>query len=504
MKSEDHVNKLPTEMLYKVFDYLNFEQQMVAMGVCRRWHKTLSSGYYLPQRRLCLNTCNLNTTDSSVLQRMKQYRAFTIKDSNRDKSEFLEPLRRFLFCPEVAETVEELRLELFWYSLSDLLCEKEVRYMPKLEKISYLSSIWVEDQDLLQCKVVTPCLKTVILEDSKKSGNPLIHILNDQIETLSVRFINKMLLFATIGNLHFTNLTSLTLMAQQGSLLFREADFHASHLQIFGQLTYLKISDEKNVFFMVYRLIFREAKNLETLIVNGRRMTEDAFNLIDRMKKLRELCLMVEIIKYQSPVRLSLPLLKMLTTYAGSIVPLGSVPNLKNISVRNYKHPWEPYRLTEEAINCGIFVPHLQTLKLSKVVLDSIFVKHICTMTGLKILEMMQVRMEVKHLRKIFNALKDLQRIRLEWCYLNEIVTARDDIANRDRSTTDEDGNDNDNDAGEKDDEEEDCKPDCVQMLQVQFPDRRITNLHNRVVRHVTRSQSMHHGVMLPQYWRPY
>ncbi|XP_001663549.2 uncharacterized protein LOC5577774 [Aedes aegypti] len=498
MTPEDYINKLPTELLYKVFDYLNFEQQMVAMAVCHRWNKILSNEYYIARRRFCLDTCNLNG-DSSLLQKMKQYRAFTIKDSNRDRREFLEPLRKFLFCHEVAEKVEELRLELFWYSLSDLLGDNNVLYLPKLEKISYLSSIWVEEQDLLQCKVVAPNLKTVILEDSKKSGNPLIQILNNQIETLSVRFINKMLLFATIGNLPFTSLTSLTLMAQQGSLLFREADFHASHLQIFGRLTYLRISDEKNVFYLIYRLILREAKNLETLIINGRKMSEEAFNQIDRLKKLQELCLMVDIQKSQSLARLSLPMLKVVTTYAGSIIPLGSVPNLRCISVRNYKHPWEPYRLTEDAVNCGIFIPHLQTLKLIKVVLDSVFIKHICSITGLRTLELVQVRMESKHLRRIFSTLKDLQRIRLEWCYLNEVIATQGDQSNRGSSTTDEDDDDKDNDNNE-----EEYKTDCVRMLQVQYPDRRITNLQNRVVRNVMRPQTMNQRVMLPQYWRPF
>lgn len=380
-------------MLYQVFDCLSFKQQLLAMAVCQRWCQILSSDWYISGRRLCLCTFNLNGTESQ-LQVMKRYRAFTIKDSNKDKGEFLEPLRKFLFSSEVAQRVEELRLELFWYSLSDLLddCSEEMS-LPKLEKISYLSSIWVEERSLLQCKVMVPNLKTVMLEDSKKSGNPFIQVMSDQIETLSVRFINKMLLFATIGNYPFTNLNSLTLMSQQGSLLFRETDFHAVHLQTFGRLRYLKISDEKNVFYLIYRIIFREAKNLDTLIINGRKMSEEAFNQIDRLKKLQKLYLMVEIQKSQPLTRLCLPLLKVLTTYAGTMTPLGNVPNLRDISIRNHKNSWERYKLSDEAVNCGIFIHNLQTLQLTKVILDSPFARHMATMTGLMALELNQVRM---------------------------------------------------------------------------------------------------------------
>ncbi|XP_065089415.1 uncharacterized protein LOC135710697 [Ochlerotatus camptorhynchus] len=489
----DYINKLPTEMLYQVFDCLSFEQQLLAMAVCQRWCQILSSDWYIPDRRLCLCTFNLNGTESQ-LQWMKQYRAFTIKDSNKDKGEFLDPLRKFLFSPEVAETVEELRLELFWYSLSDLLDSSEEMCLPKLEKISYLSSIWVEERSLLECKVVAPNLKTVMLEDSKKSGNPLIQVMSDQIETMSVRFINKMLLFATIGNYSFTSLNSLTLMSQQGSLLFRESDFHAVHLQTFGRLRYLKISDEKNVFYLIYRIIFREAKNLETLIINGRKMSEDAFNQIDRLKKLQELYLMVEIQKSQPLTRLCLPQLKILTTYACTMTPLGNVSNLKDISIRNHKNSWERYKLSDDAVNCGIFIHNLQTLRLTKVILDSTFVRHISTITGLRALELNQVRMDPKHLQRIFGSLKQLQRVRFEWCYLNEVVVAREDTDGN--SIVDHD----DDDGGEQG--ENDQKVDCLRMLQQQYPDCRITNLNNRIVRHVTRGQSMYQN-LLPQYWRP-
>lgn len=95
--------------------------------------------------------------------------------------------------------------------------------------------------------------------------------------------------------------------------------------------------------------------------------------------------------------------------------------------------------------------------------------------------------------------MKDLQRIRLEWCYLNEVITTQGDQSNRGSSTTDEDDDDKD-----KDNNEEEYKTDCVRMLQVQYPDRRITNLQNRVVRNVMRPQTMNQRVMLPQYWRPF
>ncbi|XP_062562403.1 uncharacterized protein LOC134225956 [Armigeres subalbatus] len=502
MNQGDRINDLPTEMLCKIFDYLSFEQQMMATAVCHRWRKILSSDWYIPRRRLCLCTCNLNG-DSSLLERMKRYRAFTIKDSNKDEVEFLEPLRRFLFCSEVAAKIEDLRLELFSYSLSDLLGGKDELHLPKLERISYLSSIWVEEDDSVQCNVIAPKLKTVILEDSKQSGNPLIRSWNDQIESLSVRFINKMLLFTTIGNLSFKNLTSLTLLSQQGCLLFRETDFHASHLDIFRRLTYLKISDEKNVFYWIYKLIFREAKNLETLIINGRKMNEEAFNLINRLKKLKDLCLMVEIQRSQPVVRLSLPLLASLITYAGSLVPLGSVPSLRSISVRNYKQPWQPYRLSEEAIHCAIFVPHIHTLKLSKLVLDSVFARNICAITGLRALELMQVRMETKHLLKMFSLLKQMRRVRLEWCFLSEIITAYETYST-DSSSTDNDDDLSDNDDERKKKNKGVAKLDCLQLLKVQYPACRITSVHNREVRHLVRKQSIHQTFVLPQYWRPF
>lgn len=104
-------------------------------------------------------------------------------------------------------------------------------------------------------------------------------------------------------------------------------------------------------------------------------------------------------------------------------------------------------------------------------------------------------KQDPKHLQRIFGSLKQLQRVRFEWCYLNEVVVAREDT----------DGNsivdhDDDDDGGEQG--ENDQKVDCLRMLQQQYPDCRITNLNNRIVRHVTRGQSMYQN-LLPQYWRP-
>lgn len=79
-----------------------------------------------------------------------------------DESQFLEPLRRFLFCTEVAEKIEDLRLEVFAYSISELLEANDEVRLPKLERIGYLSSIWDEEDVLLQCNVAAPNLKTII------------------------------------------------------------------------------------------------------------------------------------------------------------------------------------------------------------------------------------------------------------------------------------------------------------------------------------------------------
>lgn len=95
--------------------------------------------------------------------------------------------------------------------------------------------------------------------------------------------------------------------------------------------------------------------------------------------------------------------------------------------------------------------------------------------------------------------MKQLQRIGLEWCYLNEMVVAPKDA---DGNYT-MDGDDDDNDAVEDDADEQGEEIDWLRILRQQYPDCRLTNLNNRIVRYATQGHPPHQDLVLPQYWRP-
>lgn len=91
--------------------------------------------------------------------------------------------------------------------------------------------------------------------------------------------------------------------------------------------------------------------------------------------------------------------------------------------------------------------------------------------------------------------MKALRRVRLEWCYLNEMVVTRKDA---DRNyIEDSDGSD---EVGSHDQSEE---IDWLRILQQQYSDCKITNLNSRIVRYVARGFAHHQDLALPQYWRP-
>ncbi|EDS28148.1 conserved hypothetical protein [Culex quinquefasciatus] len=505
---QDFINGLPAELLCQVFDRLGHQQQAEAAATCVRWSEILNGDRYVWRRRLYL--CPLNLCENGIgdVEDMRRYRAFAIKDTlntpeRTDLRYFLNTLRRFLFCEKVRENVEDLRLRLFRYSLADLFANEGGLDFPKLRRISVHPSLFLNKRDLMKCNITAPNVREIVLDDSNSCANPLVQLFSEQITKLGVTFMDKVMFFAGIGSKPFVNLQCLTLKALHGShfpRLFRDTDFTPTHMQLFRRLRFLKIDDGENVFFPAYECIFRVATNLKTLIVLGRDMSEDAFNAIDELKQLEELHLNIEIHKSWSIRKLSLPNLRKLTTYVGTLAPLESAPNLKSLQIQNHTQLRGRFMFGEEdklAAYFKVFNAHLEELLLKKVELDTTFVNQICTLTKLRTLEMNSVESEQLGVQKILAALPQLKRVRFVKCNLvKELVISFND--------TNQDAEREDLDEGFEDEE----NMNFFNKLMLQYPDCGIANEHSRVVRHSPRDQvTMYpsgYQVTMHHFWKVY
>ncbi|XP_058443757.1 uncharacterized protein LOC131425696 [Malaya genurostris] len=418
----DLINELPTELLEQVFDHFGHVQQHIVMRACVRWFQILSSDRYIRRRRLCLCAYNL-CRDGDSLEEMGRYRAFTVNSlvTNRNKNVFLKPLREFLFDGGVVRQLEELRLTQFRHSLAQLFASETKLHLPNLRKISFQYLKETSEEDVSSFQLVAPNLREIELEDSNSSVSPLVRLFSEQIETLRVAFEHIEQFSASIGSMKFANLQSLTLTARS-EYSFQESSDSLTNIELFGRLKYLKLTDAGDVFYPVYQSILRDAKNLETLIIHGQDIGEDAFAEIGHLQKLQELQLMIHIEKLDTVEKLSLPNLKRLTTFVGSLVPLETVPQLRSISIKNHT-PFRMRFLFSDAEKLksffGAFNQQLEVLRLDKIsTLYNTFAKQICTMIRLKALEMVDVETEQQDIEWILGSLKQLRKAHFIRCNL--------------------------------------------------------------------------------------
>ncbi|EDS44240.1 conserved hypothetical protein [Culex quinquefasciatus] len=403
--SDSYVSYLSTELLCQVFEHLNCQQQLTAMETCVRWAQILSSDRYLKHRRLCLSPHNLSPSVVQDLDEMKRFRAYGIEYSL--DVPFLWNLRDFLFCEEVALNVEELRLR-----MSETLTSNDKLHLPALK----------EKWSVMRSRVTLPKLRTVVMDDPNWVINPIMLQHSEQIRDLTVRYIDKESFVMATGLRPFENLQSLTVVADHSRSFPRltASDLTRSHALLFQRLKYLKITDGVDAFYFAYKSIFREATNLETLIIHGVDMSENAFNQIDGLKKLKELYLYCRIYQSRLVRHLALPNLQKLTT-CQQMAPLSSTPNLKVLHIKDHKRLGGRFMFGEEEKLAGYFKQfnqRLEKLKLERIDLDSTFVKLICSLSRLQSLEMLGVEMEQTAIERVFNSLAELQMAHFERCNL--------------------------------------------------------------------------------------
>ncbi|XP_058837196.1 uncharacterized protein LOC131693418 [Topomyia yanbarensis] len=415
-----HINDLPTELLCQVFDQLDQAQQSIVMRACVRWYEILSSDWYIRRRRLCLCADNM-CQDGDSLVEMSRYRAFAVNSlaTNRSKDVFLEPLRDFLFGENVVGHLEELQLTQFQHSLTQLFGSAANLHLPSLRKISFQCLQETDEEDATSFRLEAPNLRIMELEVSGSTVSPLVRLFSGQIENLSVTFEHIAQFSVTVGPIKFANLNSLTLIARSDDV-FPVPNVSLIHAKLFGRLKYLKLVDVENMFHPFYKAILREAKNLETLIIHGQNMGKGAFEEIGNLQKLVELQLMVYIEKLDTAKKLSLPNLKLLTTFVGSLIPLDSVPKLRTLSIKNHT-PFRMRFFLSDAENLHsffrVFSQQLEVLRLDKTsTLFNSFAKAVCTMKRLKVLEMVDVETEQKDIELIVGSLKQLQKAHFVRC----------------------------------------------------------------------------------------
>ncbi|XP_055633132.1 uncharacterized protein LOC129773543 [Toxorhynchites rutilus septentrionalis] len=338
------------------------------------------------------------------------------------KAGFLKALRAFLSSAEVMVHVEELFFRLDQYSLRDIFESSRSWHFPRLRRISYHASVWVKNNDYITIKA--PRFRQLEIVDPKLTVSPLVRIYSRQIKELDMKFLDQEILFKAIDNGTFINLHSLTLNTAAGNHLpkvFQTYDFSANHKTIFAQLKFLKICDNDSLFFAIYEDIFQHVLSLETLIIIGKDMSAGSFNAISNITKLKKLCLMVNILGYYEVNKLHLPKLEKLTTYIGSFAPLGSVPMLRWLCIKNHsliRPKIIPAKGDAMQTSLDLISQQLEVLRLSRVDVDPTLLDLIRDLKKLKALEMRLVEVHEADVMKILRKLPALQVFSMSWCNL--------------------------------------------------------------------------------------
>ncbi|XP_055640219.1 uncharacterized protein LOC129777767 [Toxorhynchites rutilus septentrionalis] len=453
---EGDINDLPSQVLCEMFDRLSLDEQNIAKGTCKLWLHILSSDYYLRARRFILcpenTSCGEDETRVWNLKKMKRYRSFAIRDATVTRStgsQFWANLRTFLSTKKVMLHIEDLQLRMHNYSLGDVLGFVDPWSFPSLKTISYRASVWIDRVDIYPGNLRAPKLRHLQLEDANMTIALYVMRFSEQIDELTVRFSDKFMLFRTIADWEFSSVRSLTLCTTNAlhlPKLIQYVDFGDRHMRIFARLNYLKISDKENIFFSAYKDIFRASRNLETLIVEGHEMCEDSFNAIGGLRRLKELCLLVDIHRYWDLRKLSLLELVTLTTYVGVIAPLRNAPKLKRLYIKNKILRGKYMFAMDDRHNTYIraISQKLEYLHIHGVELDDTLCNQICELTNLKTLIMEQVEVQDGGIRQILRTLYRLQSFHLIRCKVVKMVSVLDHFRNA-RLAADEGFADEDN-----------------------------------------------------------
>ncbi|XP_055643759.1 uncharacterized protein LOC129779972 [Toxorhynchites rutilus septentrionalis] len=447
--AQNYINQLPVEAFYLIFDKLKIRDQFSAMRTCKLWYDILSSNRYIRKHQFNISVANLcSDVDIQVSDRMKRYPAYTISDAlvpAERQTCFLEALQKFLSHEEVMFNVEDLNFEMCHFSLDDVFGSLQCWNFPNLRKISYSASVRVNRVEISHSLVKAPNLTKLQLEDMGLTISPFLQMFSTQIEELDVKFQDQQLLFSIIGSGTFTNLHSLTLSTASGFHFARPYgpyDSHDRYLQIFAQLKYLKICDDDSSFCATYKDIFQVAKNLETLIVHGTAMRDDSFNAIGDLKKLKELCLRVDIHSHRSVNKLSLPLLEKMSTYVDSFVPFESAPKLKRLCIENeyiFKVSARSVAANSNLIRyLRIINQQLEELHLKEMVLENPLINQICALKKLTTLKLTAVNVKEAPIYRILSELPQLEYCRFRDCNVETRVSF-DNVFGRAREENAED-----------------------------------------------------------------
>lgn len=394
--SQNYIFTLPVEIMIKIFDTLPMKQQLKLMQTCKYWYSILNDDRYHRQRRFVIRDDDNGVFGGCNLKKIQRYRALRIYDTeDRWAREYFEKVRKFLLTRAVRCNLEDLRVSFREHSLHELLVTTQSWHFPKLIRFQEDN---VDSEDVV---IEAPNLKQLNMLGKCEPRKHLVEKFAEHIEHLECSSLRS------IQDVKCSNLQSLILDQQRRATcncVFHN-DVPLVKKQIFSNLKYLKICNDYNFINMEFERIFRSCENLETLIIFGMSMNENAFRAICDMKRLKELWLLVDLRESDRMNSLSLPELEKIALYAGTTAPLGNLPKLK--SLRLESHTRSRMKISEGA--CERYLraigDQIEVLHLGKVILDASLIDALPKFENVKTLEMK--RMEVVS--------SFISRISVEW-----------------------------------------------------------------------------------------
>ncbi|XP_065093519.1 uncharacterized protein LOC135714155 [Ochlerotatus camptorhynchus] len=332
---------LPVEVLCNIFDKLTGWERRSLYLVCRSWYEILTIKHFMQRR-----TLRVNPESVELLESCEKFPCISIRDNDSSpnsvsRRNFLDSLRRVLFCEEVIDHLEELTLKEVQGDLLQELFGEGYGETCRLPNLKSLTICCFEFCEVSQIRVwnISRHLTKLHITISKYEELRVVASVAEQLVELFVESNKLRLLLECCDISDFEKLRTLKLKSDS---FFPErfsspSEIGGKFARTLGRLKNLGIGFRHNDFLLGYAPMFRRCRSLQSLSIVGADLCLDACNAIASLHALRKLELLLRIEKDHNLKPWNLLNLEILHTYVENLAPLGdNLPSLSTIRISNH------------------------------------------------------------------------------------------------------------------------------------------------------------------------
>lgn len=401
-------------MLWHIFKFLSIKSRMAARLTCRRWAQILHSDHFIADMRVIVSSENLTRAAHwDLVHAMKRYRRFTI----RGTMSCLAALRRFLYDPEVAQRVEELKLDTVRFALLDLFFDGPLISMPNLRKLIVVDeTMELPIGDDRPFTLDAPNLTHVEFYNSPVGMEAVISLLAGQVQSMVLQNMEMAGAFEQLYDVTFDRLTELSLIEPE------EDDWEPEPLseaqwETLGQLRRLKFVARGMHFVNAFPVLLEAATSLECLHIDGSGITREALLCLNNMPHLQQFYMQGCMIGGRMPL-LALNSLQRLTV-TQQLLPLNEAVRLSQVDVKGFRSPaaqvWHGNRAEMFFRRACSTV---RKLTLSDVTVSDAVCKEICSLRQIESLTLVRAFMTTSGADHIHDTFK--HRARMYACFAGD------------------------------------------------------------------------------------